>query len=220
MRRGLCGRKAEGLPRLSRTAWHKRPAAAGRLQVHLGKGRPARPLSLAPSHRFTPDEDGQTPDHLLPGALPPLPRPGEWGGGLCSPSGVPPRDCVRSVTRKPGLERRRARRDSRSPELKCPDHARRGAVRHVRATLAGGRLSRASGSRGLRRARWRRGRAGRGARPRRARGADRPALRPGPRRLCTRADGERSRFSPERWLAPGVCGERLRAAQELPARAP
>lgn len=87
-----------------------------------------------------------------------------WGGrgGLCSPSGVPPPDCVRSVTHKPGLERRRARRGSRSPELKCPDHARRGAVRHVRAALAGGRLSRAGGSRGLRRARWRRGRAGRG----------------------------------------------------------
>lgn len=129
--------------------------------VHLGKRRPPRPLSLAPSHRFTPDRDGQTPDHLPPGALPPLPRPG-GEGGLCSPSGVPPPDCVRSVTRKPGLERRRARRGSRSPELKCPDHARRGAARHVRAALAGGRLSRAGGSRGLRRARWRRGRAGRG----------------------------------------------------------
>lgn len=109
-------------------------------------------------------------------------RPGE--GASLFPK---PRDRVWGVARKPGRAR-------------VPG-SRRGAAHHVPAALAGGRLSRAGGSRGLRRARWRRGRAGRGAH------VVPPVLPSGPRRLRTRA------YSPERWLAPRNASPRRKAAR-------
>lgn len=192
-KRGCAGEKPRAFLGSHEQRGTKGPAPPAASRCISGRVGPrARPLSLAPSHRLTPAEDGETPARP-----PPVPRP----GGLCSPSGVPPRDCVWSVPRKPGLKMRRALRGSRSPEPECPD---RGPARGEPPRPSSARRREALPRRRFARAPQGALAAGQGGAWRGAHVV--PTVLPS---------------GPQRWLAPGTGarGERQRAARDLPARA-